>query len=184
MEQFTNMTLSPLRNSEYARLAIFVLLLLPIHVAAIIPAVLLVYSIISAKDNHDFSKIEKAVARCKTYLWLILVAVIGCQVFLVLGGEKDLLPFVLIPLGVGIIYTMALDKLFLEPLSLHRDWVQENGLFRKREPKANLKCEVNTRNVPLASPADELKKLAQLKLDGHITMTEFEQIKNGLLGDK
>jgi hypothetical protein len=178
------MTSTPLRNSDYARLVIFVLLLLPIHVAAIIPVVLLVYSIISAKDNRDFSKIKRAVAHCKVYLWLVLVAVIIFQVFLILRGEKDLLAFVLIPIGIGIIYTKVLDKLFLEPLSLHQDWVQENGIFRKKEPKANLRNELNTRQAPLTSPADELKKLVQLKLEGHITAAEFEQLKKGLIGDK
>lgn len=177
------MTSTPLRNSDYARLIIFVLLLVPIHVLALIPVALLVYSVISAKDNRDFSKIESAVANCKTYLWVGMVGAIIWQIFLILDGEKDLLPFVLVPVAIGIIYTKALDKLFLEPLSQHRDWVLENGIFRKGELKANFEHEVNTRMAPLASPADELKKLASLKLDGHITETEFEQLKKGLLGN-
>lgn len=178
------MTTIPLRNSDYARLVMFVLLLMPITVLAVIPIVLLIYSIISAKDNCDFSKIERAVANCKIYLWLLMITTIGCQMFLILSGEKNLLPFVLIPVCMGVIYNKALDKLVLEPLSLHRDWVQKNGIYRKRERKANLRNDLDIRKTSFVSPADELKKFAQLKLDGHITAAEFEQIKKGLLGDK
>lgn len=175
------MASTPLRDSDYARLFIFALLLIPINVAAIVPVVLLSYSVISAKDNRDFSRIESAVRYCRVYFWLIVAAVIATQIFLFIEGEELMMLFFPVPIVIGLIYTVALKKLFLEPLALHSEWVEEKGIIRRRKPLTAPPDGLRTSESLASSSTDELVKLAQLKKDGHITAFEFEQIKKKLL---
>lgn len=168
---------SPLKLSDYARLIGFLLLLLPVHVLAVVPVVLLAYSLIRAQENRDFSRIEKSVYYVKIYLWLAVCAVIATQLYLVFGGEVDLAPFILVPILAGVIYTIALNGLFLAPLSLRREWVEEFGVFR-RAPRPNRQSAAQ--HASFVSPADEIAKLAKLKADGHISASEYERLKSSL----
>ena len=183
------MTSTPLRNSDYAKLIIFSILMLPTIFFAglgVIPVTLLIFSVISAKDNRDFSRIESAVHRCNIYFLLLVIAAVLTQIYMAIK-EPDLILFILVPIGVGIIYRKILGSLFLEPLALHKDWVTENGIFPKRAIAKKYEYTgtrfevVKIDKTPSFSAADELMKWGKLKNDGYITEAEFQEAKKKLL---
>lgn len=184
------MTTTPLRNSDYAKLFIFSLLMLPTLFFAglgVIPVVLLIYSIISAKDNRDFSRIETAVRYCCGYVLLSVIAILTVQIYWVLNSEPGLIPFIFLTITIGLVYAKVLNSLFLAPLALHRDWVAENGIFpnkfiaaESKQPNKGIAVRVIEQSSSL-SAADELMKWMKLKNDGHITEEEFQEARKKFL---
>ena len=155
---------------------------------AVIPAVILFYALVAAKDKKEFARIEAGVRYCKIYLAIIVLAALGTQFFLIIGGEKNLLPFLLLPLGIGLAYYIGLNKLFLEPLATHREWVAEYGIFKKGVTPARFEQVateveyIKLKKVTSASAADELLKWIKLKEDGCISEEEFQAIRRKTLG--
>lgn len=178
----------PLQSSDYAKLVGFTVLMALSLYLAVIPAVILVYVLLAAKDKKEFALIEAGVRYCKIYFALLVLAALGPQLYLIIEGEKDLLPFLLLPLVVGFAYTIGLNKLFLDPLATHREWVVEYGIFKKNanpamaEQVAEKVQFVRFENANAVSSADELIKWIRLKEDGHITEEEFQTMRRKSLG--
>lgn len=178
--QSNDMSTKPLQSSEYIKLTIFVFLMLPtiIFGVGLIPTILLVHSFFSAKDNNDFSRIESSVKYCCLYIFIAVALTVSVQLFLSLRQE-NLWPFIFLPISAGLIYYQALYRLFLEPLSKHKVWILKQSLFLG---KSNMMKISDIDRTNILSP-DELSKWIKLKTDGHITESEFEQIKSRLFKD-
>lgn len=182
------MNFTPLRNSDYLKLIAFIIVMLPtvmILGIGLIPLAFLTYGVVSAKDDKNFVHIEKAVSNSRNLYSILLVIALMSQLYEILHGEWDLIPFLLVSIGVWAFYIVSLNRLFLLPLVEHKGWIVENGIFSKRSECKNSVVEDNTSKNYIAghtlSVPDELSKWIDLKKNGHITEDEFQKAREKLL---
>lgn len=190
----------PLTSEDQSKLLIFALLMLPtipLMLAGVIPIVLLAFGIYMMRKSQDFSHIEVAVKNFKRFTYL--VALIGVAVFIdnfidylkkdsgwYYSSIEDNMWYGFWTLVSAIAYSFIVEHLFLKPLSKHRDWVAENGIFsfksslliQNKEKELDI---IKGEKLKQFSVADELLKWAKLKEDGHITDEEFKQAREKLL---
>jgi hypothetical protein len=179
----------PLNSIEQFKVMIFCFLLLPAIgvVVGVIPALLLTYGLYMMKRSRKFSHVEISAKVAKGYFFILLVATTAISLFALLFTSskvslEDLLAaslFILTP----ILYIIFIDKLFLDPLSSHKKWVEVNDIFSHEPKPTNDKYEQSDKgdaHFPY-SIADELLKLAKLKEGGMITETEFSEAKSKIL---
>jgi hypothetical protein len=186
----------PLSSGDHSKIVIFILLFLPSigFLVGVIPAILLIFGIFMMKKNEDFNHIKTAVKICRGYIFvglLVSVGIIMYQGHYLITHQKSMSFFNLAPLlilmSIPILYLVFLSKLFFNPLSRHKKWVEVNGIFSTK-PKSgkdsNNQSEVNIikgEKLKQYSVADELIKWARLKEDGHISDEEFNEARVKLL---
>lgn len=183
----------PLSSTDHTKLVGFILLML-IAIASVgigvLPALLLIYGIFMAKYQRDFTYIEGA---CK---WSMVIIVVGALVgtfslFVTFDsgrGRSFFILCILVYISAGI-YILAIKKLFLAPLSEHKEWVIHNGIFSNKtkvtKPRAAASVNIPiTKGVSQYSVADELLKWTKLKNDGVVSEEEFNAAKSQLLAGK
>ena len=186
----------PLSSGDHSKIVIFILLFLPSigFLVGVIPAILLIFGIFMMKKNEDFNHIKTAVKICRGYIFvglLVSVGIIMYQGHYLITHQKSMSFFNLAPLLIlmliPILYLVFLSKLFFNPLSRHKKWVEVNGIFSTK-PKSgkdsNNQSEVNIikgEKLKQYSVADELIKWAKLKEGGHISDEEFNEARVKLL---
>ena len=186
----------PLSSGDHSKIVIFILLFLPSigFFVGVIPAILLIFGIFMMKKNEDFNHIKTAVKICRGYIFvglLVSVGIIMYQGHYLITHQKSMSFFNLAPLlilmSIPILYLVFLSKLFFNPLSRHKKWVEVNGIFSTK-PKSgkdsNNQSEVNIikgEKLKQYSVADELIKWAKLKEGGHISDEEFNEARVKLL---
>ncbi len=195
------MTNSPLTSNEHAKVMIFVLLLLPtlFFLIGIIPAIFLVFGVFMMRKNFDFSHIETATKNFRINIKLIIALNVLSALFAAVklgdgegyisgvGEMSFMLTFSLIAITVCLFYISISNKLFLEPLRRHKDWVEKNGIFSSKAKhfKSDLKSSeisiIRGEKLRSFSVADELLKWAKLKEDGNITEQEYNEARKKLL---
>ena len=205
------MTNTPLSSSEQSKVVIFTLLVLPpvFIFLGIIPIIFLVFGVLMMRKNSDFSHIETAARNIRGYLYIFLVCGVisviyfGVDYFTCLGDRDfsgnfkyrylpncnskiSLIYISLIYPIASVFYLVITQKLFLNPLRNHRDWVERNGIFSNKEKPLMSKSDKSEINIVRGenksySVADELMKWAKLKEDGHITEQEFNEARKKLL---
>ena len=186
----------PLSSGDHSKIVIFILLFLPSigFLVGVIPAILLIFGIFMMKKNEDFNHIKTAVKICRGYIFVCVLVSVGMfmywgyhsithQTSMSFFNWASLLILMLIP----ILYLVFLSKLFFNPLSRHKKWVEVNGIFSTK-PKSgkdsNNQSEVNIikgEKLKQYSVADELIKWAKLKEGGHISDEEFNEARVKLL---
>lgn len=193
-------TSQPLTSEDQSKLLIFALLMLPtipLMLAGVIPIVLLAFGIYMMRKSQDFSHVEVAVKNFKRFTYL--VALIGIGIFIdslidyLRNDDSWYYSYVIEHMWYGfwtlapaIAYSFIVEYLFLKPLSEHRNWVAENGIFsfksglliQKKEKELDI---IKGEKLKQFSVADELLKWAKLKEDGHITDEEFKEAREKLL---
>ena len=187
----------PLSSGDHSKIVIFILLFLPSigFLVGVIPAILLIFGIFMMKKNEDFNHIKTAVKICRGYIFVGLLISFGMVIF---GAylsttdpnsqlQKDFFFIGLIIMSNSILYLVFISKLFFNPLSQHKKWVEVNGIFSTK-PKSgkdsNNQSEVNIikgEKLKQYSVADELIKWAKLKEGGHISDEEFNEARVKLL---
>jgi magnesium-transporting ATPase (P-type) len=194
---------TPLSSNDLAKILIFTLLMLPPVglVVGVIPAIFLIFGIFMMKKTQEFSHIETAVRNVKIYL-LIAIAIASLfalywanQYFVVKQVDNNSYynnpsqygEFLMTSILCSIIpttYFILLNMLFLVPLSNHREWVEKYGFFGSTMKRNNKDAEVDIikgEKLRSYSVADELTKWAKLKVDGHISEEEYNEVRNKLL---
>ena len=184
----------PLSSGDHSKIVIFILLFLPSigFLVGVIPAILLIFGIFMMKKNEDFNHIKTAVKICRGYIFVCVLVSVGISMHLYIdlyrtGMSFSTLVLLLIMMSIPILYLVFLSKLFFNPLSRHKKWVEVNGIFSTK-PKSgkdsNNQSEVNIikgEKLKQYSVADELIKWARLKEDGHISDEEFNEARVKLL---
>jgi hypothetical protein len=82
---------------------------------------------------------------------------------------------------VATFYMAIVNKMFLSPLRMHKDWGERSGIFESK-PKS-VASSVNPKVISISvgekrgsfSVADELLKWAKLKEDGHLTEEQYNK---------
>lgn len=185
---------TPLTSSDHGKILIFVLLMLPPtgFFVGIVPSLFLLFGVFMMKKNNDFSHIATAVRNSRLYLYLIIAILSSFALWFAttLGAEDkwDRLTgqFIGSCVGIGVtfLYLMIIDKLFYFPLSQHKAWVADNGIFSSK-PKASTQSSdidiIKGERMKSFSVADELIKWAKLKEDGHISEQEYNDARKKLL---
>jgi hypothetical protein len=182
----------PLNSSEQGKILIFLLLLAPsiLFIAGIIPVIFLLFGFYMMRKNQDFSSIETAVRYVKGYYCLFSLGSLCLLLFWLLengyhriNAILGLIALIILPLC----YLISVHFLLLSPLKKHSDWVSVNDIFSNQERvllqnKLAPKMEnIKDNRSQQHSVADELIKWVQLKEDGHISDSEFENEKEKLL---
>jgi hypothetical protein len=184
----------PLSSGDHSKIVIFILLFLPSigFLVGVIPAILLIFGIFMMKKNEDFNHIKTAVKICRGYIFVCVLVSVGISMHLYIdlyrtGMSFSTLVLLLIMMSIPILYLVFLSKLFFNPLSQHKKWVEVNGIFSTK-PKSgkdsNNQSEVNIikgEKLKQYSVADELIKWAKLKEGGHISDEEFNEARVKLL---
>ena len=184
----------PLSSGDHSKIVIFILLFLPSigFFVGVIPAILLIFGIFMMKKNEDFNHIKTAVKICRGYIFVCVLVSVGIAMHLYIdlyrtGMSFSTLVLLLIMMSIPILYLVFLSKLFFNPLSRHKKWVEVNGIFSTK-PKSgkdsNNQSEVNIikgEKLKQYSVADELIKWAKLKEGGHISDEEFNEARVKLL---
>ena len=184
----------PLSSGDHSKIVIFILLFLPSigFLVGVIPAILLIFGIFMMKKNEDFNHIKTAVKICRGYIFVCVLVSVGISMHLYIdlyrtGMSFSTLVLLLIMMSIPILYLVFLSKLFFNPLSRHKKWVEVNGIFSTK-PKSgkdsNNQSEVNIikgEKLKQYSVADELIKWAKLKEGGHISDEEFNEARVKLL---
>ena len=186
----------PLSSGDHSKIVIFILLFLPSigFLVGVIPAILLIFGIFMMKKNEDFNHIKTAVKICRGYIFVGLLVSVGMFMYWghhLITHQTSMSFFNLAPLLIlmliPILYLVFLSKLFFNPLSQHKKWVEVNGIFSTK-PKSgkdsNNQSEVNIikgEKLKQYSVADELTKWAKLKEGGHISDEEFNEARVKLL---
>ena len=180
----------PLSSGDHSKIVIFILLFLPSigFLVGVIPAILLIFGIFMMKKNEDFNHIKTAVKICRGYIFVCVLISFGMVIFgIYLSMQYGFFDIGLIIMSNSILYLVFLSKLFFNPLSRHKKWVEVNGIFSTK-PKSgkdsNNQSEVNIikgEKLKQYSVADELIKWARLKEDGHISDEEFNEARVKLL---
>lgn len=190
------MTNTPLSSTDHIKIFIFSLLLVPIIlvIAGILPTILLIFGVFMMKKNGDFTHITTTVRVVRMYI-IIAICISFCAALYFsfehmfskysYGSSDYYIPFFTIS-GLGLIYLKLLSKLYYEPLSQHREWVESNGIFSngiKKVTESKIKSIdiIKGERLKSFSVADELIKWAQLKADGHITEQEYAEARTKLL---
>jgi hypothetical protein len=181
----------PLSSGDHSKIVIFILLFLPSigFFVGVIPAILLIFGIFMMKKNEDFNHIETAVKICRGYIFVGLLIIVGFAVYVGYSYERigDSFYFWLLLIPIPILYLVFISKLFFNPLSRHKKWVEVNGIFStklKSGKDLNNQSEVNIikgEKLKQYSVADELIKWAKLKEGGHISDEEFNEARVKLL---
>lgn len=196
------MTNQPLSSSDQSKILIFSLLLAPSVLFGVgaIPALFLGFGIFMLKKHEDFSQIETAARNSKAYISLILIGCILAAVYFgstygdpdhyySWGKWKDQDKFIasLIFAGIALTFIILTNILFLNPLVSHSEWVEKNGIFSSKskstisEPKHSDLDIIKGEKLKQYSVADELTKWAKLNEDGHISESEFNEVRAKLL---
>ena len=147
------------------------------------------------RKSFDFSHIETA---CRNFRGYVKLAIAIISLFVIyfattLGakdhydreGEKFITSLVL--LAISVFYLVISNKLFLNPLQAHKDWVAKNGIFSSKAKHLNSDLKqadiriIRGEKFSSFSVADELLKWAKLKEDGHITEQEYNEARKKLL---
>jgi hypothetical protein len=198
----------PLSSGDHSKIVIFILLFLPSigFLVGVIPAILLIFGIFMMKKNEDFNHIKTAVKICRGYIFVCVLISFGFGVYhgylyIITESTKDMgfwdagekewhekmFYFWLLLILIPILYLVFISKLFFNPLSQHKKWVEVNGIFSTK-PKSgkdsNNQSEVNIikgEKLKQYSVADELIKWAKLKEGGHISDEEFNEARVKLL---
>lgn len=193
----------PLTSGDHSKIVIFILLFLPsiFFGVGVIPAIFLVFGIFMMKKNEDFNHIETAVKIFRGYTFLPLLIWGGFAfyygyLYLTTEYTEDMYSWEkyddkfyasLLVTSISILYLVFISKLFFNPLSQHKKWVEINGIFSTK-PKSgkdsDIKSEVDIikgEKLKQYSVADELTKWAKLKEDGHISEEEFNDARTKLL---
>jgi hypothetical protein len=188
----------PLSSGDHSKIVIFILLFLPSigFLVGVIPAILLIFGIFMMKKNEDFNHIKTAVKICRGYIFVCVLIGVGFVLYHgsfyatePTGYSYDMAMFFvwLSITSVSALYLVFISKLFFNPLSQHKEWVEVNGIFSTK-PKSgkdsNNQSEVNIikgEKLKQYSVADELTKWAKLKEDGHISDEEFNEARVKLL---
>lgn len=216
------MTSAPLNASEHLKLLFFALICtlfswVGLYVGGFIPVLLLIYGYVMMRFSGDFDHISVTVKYAKIYIKALLflaisIAVVLFVLALIAGTQfyskslQDLVysifyidyvrwDLVLAPILVaaalyGIL--IAIERLYLAPLTKHIDWVLANGAFsrtlkKKNEPRPDEQKELNIiqrEALKQFSVADELAKWAKLRDDGVISEADFVEAKSKLMNGR
>lgn len=197
------MTDEPISSANLGRLLLFALLLLPpaVLLVGIVPIVIVVFGLVMAHRNRDFSHIAVAQKNYSRYFNLLSISVVALAAYdifhhRVLYGaswaaifsdiDVSWKYFLALAILAGIaVYQFAGRAFFLAPLLEHEHWVENHGLvLRVRPPELPDQRAVNIikgEKLRTFSVADELLKWAKLKENGHITEAEFIAARKALL---
>ncbi|MCA0934003.1 hypothetical protein LCL85_00320 [Vibrio alginolyticus] len=179
----------PLTSEEQGKLLIFLLLIVPfvIFIFGIIPVILLSFGLYLMKKNEDFSYIDTAVKNSKGYSWLVFIGSAVMVCYWGLEGYYDEFHVSLVYLGISFGYLISVDALFYNPLKIHREWVEQRGIF-STHAKIGSTSMNQTEDTPIDeneldkySHADELVKWVKLKEEGHLSEEEFNKVKHTIL---
>lgn len=203
------MSNQPLSSGDQSKILIFSLLLSPavIFLVGAIPALFLGFGIFMMKKSEDFSHIETAVRNFKGYMTLVLI---GCVIVMIYLGstygdpeytytytytfmdrsewmnQDEFICFTIFS-SISIAYLILVKILFLNPLKSHSEWVKVNGIFTSKPKVINQQSSksdvdiIKGEKLKQYSVADELIKWAKLKEDGHISVDEFNEVREKLL---
>jgi len=185
---------TPLTSSDHSKILIFVLLMLPtiVFFVGIAPSIFLLFGVFMMKKNNDFSHITTAARNAKIYLYAALVIAGLCAAWFATtlgaynswdrkGGEFIASCFAV---GVVLFYIAVLNMLFYKPLSQHKLWVADNGIFSNKPKPSTPSPEIDIikgERMKSFSVADELIKWAKLKEDGNISEQEYNDARKKLL---
>ena len=193
---------TPLSSNDLAKILIFTLLMLPPigFGVGVIPAIFLVFGIFMMKKTLEFSHIETAVRNVKIYLFIaIAIAIVSAlywanQYFVATHVDDgsyyksnqygEFLMASIVCLLIPTTYFILVNMLFLVPLSNHSEWVEKHGFFGNSTKQKTKDAEVDIikgEKMRSYSVADELTKWAKLKVDGHISEEEYNEVRNKLL---
>lgn len=184
----------PLTSSDHSKILVFVLLMLPPagFFVGIVPSLFLLFGVFMMKKNNDFSHITTAVRSVRLYLYvsLAITGVFAAWFATTLGADdrwdRETHEFLVSCFAAGVVlfYLFILNVLFYKPLSQHKAWVADNGIFSNK-PKANTQSSdidiIKGERMKSFSVADELIKWARLKEDGHISEQEYNDARKKLL---
>lgn len=179
----------PLSAADQSKVVAFGVLLIPaiIFIIGIIPVLFIGFAVLMLYKNREFSYIETSV---KIFTWF---AAAFCALLVVMGSYnilhtiyKDEGIAMLWTSLVPIAYIIIIRFLFLNPLTRHREWVQDNGIFSTRRSKRVLAAKaqvgiIGSEKFRQYSVADELIKWTHLKEGGHISGEQFEEARRKLM---
>lgn len=193
----------PLTSGDHSKIVIFILLFLPsiFFGVGVVPAIFLIFGVFMMKKNEDFNHIETAVNIFRGYTFLALLICVGVSIYfgylymtieytesLYLSDKYEEAFYVsLLVTSIPTLYLVFISKLFFNPLSQHKEWVEINGIFStkpKTDKNSRTQSEVDIikgEKLKQYSVADELTKWAKLKEDGHISEEEFNEARTKLL---
>lgn len=183
---------SPLTGSERVKIITFIMMML-----ALIPAigvsvpiiVLLLIGLYIMKKDKNFKIIEKIKKIINFYLLILSFSFAYFLIMLILHYSKKIDSlFIIYIIGVFLIVPLAyyvvlvlFNYLFFSPLSRHKDWVVEHGIFSDyKNNESDVKI-IDSDNLRTYSVADELIKWNSLLEKGLITNEEFQKAKTKLL---
>ena len=179
---------TPLNSNEQAKVLIFAILLLPwifFFGAGLICIIFLLFGIYSAKKHKDFSNIEIAVRNTTIFIVLVALFIIILGVLFIVANKVYDWPFLIAcAIFCSTAYIVMMIKMFYTPLLNHRKWVENHGIFasahqiKAKEQQKNISKD---ENVTPYSVADELQKLSELKMKGHLTEQEYTEAKTKVL---
>lgn len=186
---------SPLRSADYAKLLVFALLILPslaLFGVGVIPTIFLIFGLVMARRQGDFSHIRVSVTYVTWYC--VLGGALGTSIALwtyndYLKSSMYVTDFLWLACAATLIattYVVCVHVLYLKPLSAHSEWVEAHGIFGR----SNAADKVTETGMDIIkgerqknySVADELLKWAQLRDGGNITAEQFDEARAKLLG--
>lgn len=200
----------PLSSGQQTGMLIFILMMIPAigFGGGILPALLMVWGMIMARRNQDFSYIRNTMIAIRWYLYLLAAGLFATAVALWIDSYTpgiEELGFFLMPV-IPLISLVPIRVMYYEPLLEHMDWVIKYGIFSNEHS-------VQCRNAPIGqhlfsrffprktppaqpsdpaqpatttinaetSPVDELERWVRLRDANAISEEEYLQAKQALM---
>ncbi|WP_404299090.1 SHOCT domain-containing protein [Halomonas sp.] len=200
----------PLSSGQQTGMLIFILMMIPAigFGGGILAALLMVWGMIMARRNQDFSYIRNTMIAIRWYLYLLALGLFATAVFLWIDSYTpgmEELGFFLMPV-IPLISLVLVRVMFYEPLLEHSDWVIKHGIFsnehsvqrgntsigqgfisrlfsRKTTAVSSPAPEqtVTTASIAENSPVDELERWVRLRDANAISEEEYLQAKQALM---
>lgn len=200
----------PLSSGQQTGMLIFILMMIPAigFGGGIIPALLMVWGLIMARRNQDFSYIRNTMVAIRWYLYLLAAGLFATAAGLWIDSYSpgiEELGLFLTPL-IPLISLVLVRIMFYQPLLEHSDWVIKHGIFsnehsvqresmstcqrllsrlfsrKKTTTQSSLPVQsaLSASNVD-NSPIDELERWARLYDANAISEDEYFQAKQALM---
>lgn len=186
----------PFNSSDAGKLFVFGLISIPpiIFVVGIIPALFLLFGIFMLRKTGDFGHIETAARNYQIFCILVFLGVGSIAGYWIIYyleseswiGDQYLRYAALAAIGslIPLIYIFLMQGLFLAPMRGNKEWIARKVsvfLGRSSSGSAGGIDIIKGERLRSFSVADELIKWAKLKNDGHITESEFADVRRKLL---
>lgn len=179
------MSNNKISSSDLVKITFFVILQIPFIFPilwGIIPSIILLIGFFISKRDANIETLKKAIRICKFYASLTAIIVIGVTIYIFINDEyyrQDPLSYIILPMFLCLfglfLYLLFLDLLFYKPL------INNSYFVFSSEKKTQLNI-LGSENMKSYSVADELLKWKELKDQGLISESEFEDMKKKIIG--